>query len=415
MKQMTDNSWQNDFGFPVASNDWQQAIDLPVIWVDNKTQLNQLLDELADCELVALDTEFIKRDTYYPILALVQINTGRAIYLLDAPKLDLGDFWQVLSRVPTMIWYACGEDLGIYYLLSKCPPLTNVFDVQIGIAYLTGVLQAGYSQAIFEVLGVALDKGESKSNWLARPLSEEQLQYAINDVRYLPALYHSVKAALSERGILDYVIEDSQHYANELHATQHLPDDQLYLDLIAPTYHRRQIALLQDLVIWREELARAMNLPRTFIINRQALREIITDQPTSIKALAGTTINRGTLRRHGDEIVKIVKQTLQQSENTLPPLPPPTYHSREKPFKNELNDAVQSFATKMGVPSNLLLKNRWINEMLLAVAYDWQFDQLPPDLQGYRREWIELQILPMLSKYKEHILQVLTMANEQVS
>lgn len=403
-----------DFAFPTATYD-PQTMDLPVVWVDNAAQLQQLLDELGEVPLVALDTEFIKRDTYYPILALVQVNTGRAIYLLDAPKLNLTAFWQALSRVPTMIWYACGEDLGIFYLLSDCPPLTNVFDVQIGIAYLTGILQAGYSQAIQEVLSIAIDKGESQSNWLARPLSEEQRQYAINDVRYLPALYHSVKDALAQRGVLDYVIEDCQHYANELHTTQHLPDDQLYLDLIAPTYHRRQIALLQQLSVWREELARAVNQPRTFIISRQALREIITEQPTTIKALARTTINRGSLRRYGDEIIKIVQQVKTLKDDDLPPLPAPTYHSKEKPFKNQLNAAIERFANEIGVPSNLLLKNRWTNEMLLAVAYDWQFEQLSPELQGYRRSWIESEMMPILRHYKEHILQVLKMATDQIS
>ena len=250
--------------FPKFTIDQAACDGLPTIWVQNDDDLYALIDEIDASDVVALDTEFIKRTTYYPILALIQINTGNAIYLIDAPKLDLTEFWQALAEVPTMVWYACGEDLGIFYLLAKCPPLTNIFDVQIGVAYLSGKLQAGYSQALNEMLGIEIDKGESQSNWLARPLSYEQETYAANDVRYLLKLYEVVRTELAARGILNCVLEDSNHYARELHTIQNQPDETLYLDLLAPIYNRRQLGVLQQLTIWRESLARATNEPRSF-------------------------------------------------------------------------------------------------------------------------------------------------------
>ena len=236
-KPMNDVKNPNDFSFPYAhlSDDEHALLDLPSKWVRTDDELYKLIDEIDDVDVVALDTEFIKRNTYYPILALVQVNTGKGIYLVDAPRLDLTEFWQALCEVPSMVWYACGEDLGIFYLLANNPPLTNVFDVQIGVAYLTGKPQVGYSQAVNEILGVALDKGESQSNWLARPLTPEQELYAINDVRYLLILHQAVVQALNARQILDYANEDSTLYAKELYNTQHLDDDKLYLDHITPT------------------------------------------------------------------------------------------------------------------------------------------------------------------------------------
>lgn len=395
------------FEFPKFTIDQTACDDLPTLWVRTDDELYALIDEIDDSDVVALDTEFIKRTTYYPILALIQINTGSAIYLIDAPKLDLTEFWQALAEVPTMVWYACGEDLGIFYLLAKCPPLTNVFDVQIGVAYLSGKLQAGYSQAINEILGIEIDKGESQSNWLARPLSHEQETYAANDVRYLLKLYEAVKAELSNRKILECVIEDSRHYARELHAIQNQPDETLYLDLLAPIYNRRQLGVLQQLTIWREALARATNEPRSFIIGKQALREIVQEMPDSIKLLARTTINRAVLRRYGDEIVRIISQVKSANEDALPPLPPPTYHSKAKPFKNDLNDVIDIYSQSHHIPSNLLLKNRWVNDLLLLVAYDGSVEELPPELLGYRKDLIVNDILPTLRPYKAHILEVL--------
>lgn len=386
----------------------QAACDgLPTIWVQNDDDLYALIDEIDASDVVALDTEFIKRTTYYPILALIQINTGNAIYLIDAPKLDLTEFWQALAEVPTMVWYACGEDLGIFYLLAKCPPLTNIFDVQIGVAYLSGKLQAGYSQALNEMLGIEIDKGESQSNWLARPLSYEQETYAANDVRYLLKLYEVVRTELAARGILNCVLEDSNHYARELHTIQNQPDEMLYLDLLAPIYNRRQLGVLQQLTIWREALARATNEPRSFIISKQALREIVQDMPDSIKLLARTTINRAVLRRYGNEIVRIICQVKNMPDGNLPALPPPTYHSKSKPFKNDLNDIINAYSQSHYIPPNLLLKNRWMNDLLVLVAYDGLIEELPLELLGYRKSLVTNNILPALRHYKEHILEVL--------
>ena len=393
--------------FPKFTIDQAACDGLPTIWVQNDDDLYALIDEIDASDVVALDTEFIKRTTYYPILALIQINTGNAIYLIDAPKLDLTEFWQALAEVPTMVWYACGEDLGIFYLLAKCPPLTNIFDVQIGVAYLSGKLQAGYSQALNEMLDIEIDKGESQSNWLARPLSYEQETYAANDVRYLLKLYEVVRTELAARGILNCVLEDSNHYARELHTIQNQPDEMLYLDLLAPIYNRRQLGVLQQLTIWREALARATNEPRSFIISKQALREIVQDMPDSIKLLARTTINRAVLRRYGNEIVRIICQVKNTPDSNLPALPPPTYHSKSKPFKNDLNDIINTYSQSHHIPPNLLLKNRWMNDLLVLVAYDGSIEALPLELLGYRKSLITNDILPALRPYKEHILEVL--------
>ncbi|WP_261870057.1 hypothetical protein [Psychrobacter sp. JCM 18901] len=90
------------------------ADDVAITWVRKQGDLDEVIDALATCGRVALDTEFIKRDTYYPRLALVQLNTGDHVYLLDAPQLQLTELWEVLRKVDVAIWHACGEDLGIF-------------------------------------------------------------------------------------------------------------------------------------------------------------------------------------------------------------------------------------------------------------------------------------------------------------
>lgn len=406
-KPMNDVKNPNDFSFPYAhlSDDEHALLDLPSKWVRTDDELYKLIDEIDDVDVVALDTEFIKRNTYYPILALVQVNTGKGIYLVDAPRLDLTEFWQALCEVPSMVWYACGEDLGIFYLLANNPPLTNVFDVQIGVAYLTGKPQVGYSQAVNEILGVALDKGESQSNWLARPLTPEQELYAINDVRYLLILHQAVVQALNARQILDYANEDSTLYAKELYNTQHLDDDKLYLDHITPTYTRQQLAVLQALTMWRESLARAVNEPRSFIIGKQPLREITESLPTNMKDLARTTLNRSVLRRYGSEIIRVIKEA-KDLPKTQMPIKTPIYTSKIKPHRHALDEATNVQARLLNIPANLLLKGRWINELMYHVYQGLPVDDthvLSEGLQGYRRAWIVGTVLPLLYEHEQSI------------
>lgn len=406
-KPMNDVKNPNDFSFPYAhlSDDEHALLDLPSKWVRTDDELYKLIDEIDDVDVVALDTEFIKRNTYYPILALVQVNTGKGIYLVDAPRLDLTEFWQALCEVPSMVWYACGEDLGIFYLLANNPPLTNVFDVQIGVAYLTGKPQVGYSQAVNEILGVALDKGESQSNWLARPLTPEQELYAINDVRYLLILHQAVVQALNARQILDYANEDSTLYAKELYNTQHLDDDKLYLDHITPTYTRQQLAVLQALTMWRESLARAVNEPRSFIIGKQALREITESLPTNMKDLARTTLNRSILRRYGSEIIRVIKEAKDLPQTQMP-IKTPVYTSKIKPHRHALDEATNVQARLLNIPANLLLKGRWINELMYHVCQGLPVDDthvLSEGLQGYRRAWIVGTVLPLLYEHEQSI------------
>lgn len=406
-KPMNDVKNPNDFSFPYAhlSDDEHALLDLPSKWVRTDDELYKLIDEIDDVDVVALDTEFIKRNTYYPILALVQVNTGKGIYLVDAPRLDLTEFWQALCEVPSMVWYACGEDLGIFYLLANNPPLTNVFDVQIGVAYLTGKPQVGYSQAVNEILGVALDKGESQSNWLARPLTPEQELYAINDVRYLLILHQAVVQALNARQILDYANEDSTLYAKELYNTQHLDDDKLYLDHITPTYTRQQLAVLQALTMWRESLARAVNEPRSFIIGKQPLREITESLPTNMKDLARTTLNRSVLRRYGSEIIRVIKEAKDLPQTQMP-IKTPIYTSKIKPYRHALDEATNVQARLLNIPANLLLKGRWINELMYHVYQGLPVDDthvLSEGLQGYRRAWIVGTVLPLLYEHEQSI------------
>lgn len=382
------------------------ADEAAITWVREQYQLEEVIDALKTCGRVALDTEFIKRDTYYPRLALVQLNVGEHIYLLDAPQLQLGEFWQALTEVDVAIWHACGEDLGIFYLLSGCPPLTNIFDTQIALSYLTGQLQMGYQQALDEQLDMHIDKEQSQSDWLQRPLTDEQEQYAIDDVRFLPALYLSIEHALKSTGLYDYVWADCQLYASELYETQHVEDDAMYLTMADYRYNSQQMAILQAVATWREQLARSTNQPRTFVIKKQAVRELITEKPNTMRELAHkTTMHRSMLRLYGEELLTIIKEAKALPAAEQPALLAPPYRSKNKVLSKAVQNAIDQQAESIGVSANVLMRKKWLSQLYEVIAYDKDLAEMPEGLQGWRNEWVTQTLIPVIEEHKVELQQ----------
>ncbi|WP_413519930.1 ribonuclease D [Psychrobacter glacincola] len=382
------------------------ADEVAITWVREQSQLSEVITALATCGRVALDTEFIKRDTYYPRLALVQLNIGDHIYLLDAPQLQLEDFWEALRKVDVAIWHACGEDLGIFYLLSGCPPLTNIFDTQIALSYLTGQLQMGYQQALDDQLDMHIDKEHSQSDWLQRPLSDEQEQYAIDDVRFLPALYLSLEYELKKQGLYEYVWEDCQLYASDLYDAQNVEDEQMYLTMADYRYTSEQMAILQAVATWREELARSTNQPRTFVIKKQAVREIITEKPNTMRELAHkTTMHRSMLRLYGDELLKVIRDAKNLHPAEYPDCLLPPYRSKNKVLSKAVQQAIDDQAEITGVPASVLMRKKWLGQLYEVIAFDKDLSELPQGLKGWRNDWVMQTLIPVIEAHKTELQQ----------
>ena len=380
---------------PLTPFEQQELKELPVNWVKTQDELFNLLDEIETVNTIALDTEFIKRDTFFPILALIQINTGNAIYLIDAPKLYLEELWEVIADVPTMVLHACGEDLGIYYLLSNLPALTNVFDTQIGLGFLTGEGSMGYQKSLQDTLGIYVDKGESQSDWLQRPLTYEQEQYAADDVRYLLPLFDEIKAQLTAQKLWEFAVEDCQSYTAELYEHFITPDNEQYLTVAVFRDTPQQLAMLQALCEWREQLAKSINKPRTQILRPQALREIIEKPPHSMKQLGFTSTKPNVIRMYGQEILKIVEEIRKADESTYPPALPLPYRSLSDSVQKQLQQKIIDYANSLGINENILIRKKWLSELYAYVLAD-ETPVLSPGLKGWRYDWLIQHLVPIL-------------------
>lgn len=390
---------------PLTPHQLQTLNELPVNWVKTQDELFDVLDELDDVDTIALDTEFIKRDTFFPILALIQINTGKAIYLLDVPKLYLEEFWEVIADVPTMVLHACGEDLGIYYLLSNLPALTNVFDTQIGMGFLTGESSLGYQKSLNDAIGIHVDKGESQSDWLQRPLTQEQEHYAADDVRYLLPLFDTIKQQLEQQNLWQYAIEDCQSYCLELWQNFNTADNEQYLNVADFRDTPQQLAMLQTLCEWREQLAKSINKPRTQILRPQALREIIEKPPHSMKQLGFTSTKPNVIRLYGQEILNLLDEVRKADPSMYPPVLPLPYRSLSDSVQNQLQIVINEHAQNLGIHESTLMRRKWLSELYAyQVASDDDKPTLSNWLSGWRKDWLMKTLVPILQAITEQAL-----------
>ena len=174
------------------------AIDIH--WICDNDSLGQHCAEWQQLPFVALDTEFMRVDTFYPIAGLIQIGDGVRAYLIDPLTIDN---WQPLAALlenPAVIKvvHACSEDLEVLLRLTGSLPVP-LFDTQLAAAYLNLGFSMGYSRLVQAVLDIDLPKGETRSDWLQRPLSETQVSYAAEDAVHLAEVFIRLRPRLSDR------------------------------------------------------------------------------------------------------------------------------------------------------------------------------------------------------------------------
>ena len=231
-------------------------------WIDSNDALAETVATWGN--VIALDTEFLRSDTFFPLPGLYQVNAGGRIYLLDPLRIDDWSGFVELLENPAVVvvMHACSEDLELMRHHMGAIP-TTVFDTQVANAFVSRDFSTSYARLVSELLGEDLGKHETRSDWRARPLSERQIRYATEDVVYLPALYQVLQTRLQDLGregwfaeLMNdrgrYVPSDpEQYYRNNKRAWKLSGED---------------LAVLQRLTAWRERTAMTDDVPRKRIV-----------------------------------------------------------------------------------------------------------------------------------------------------
>src|SRR5687767_2084248 len=252
--------------------------------IDNAEALTAFVTRAANATTLALDTEFMREKTYRAELCLLQIADGDDAVCIDPLAIaDLNGLRPLLGAPGVVkIMHAARQDLEV--LLPAVGLVQPVFDTQIAAALAGHPSQVGYAELARRLLGVELSKAHTRTDWTRRPLSTEQQEYALDDVRHLPALRVSLLETLAAKGRLAWLEEELAALANA-DALRVEPEDAWRKVKGLPALDEQRQRLAQSLAAWRERRASERNRPRGWILDDVALREITLRLPRSLDAL----------------------------------------------------------------------------------------------------------------------------------
>lgn len=362
-------------------------------FIQNQPDLNSVLNLMDQSSIYGLDTEFIKVDTLWPKLGLFQINVQNQVYLLDGTTLDLSQFWQKLFAAQQNIFHACSEDIDLIYHYAQHKSLENVFDTQVGMSFLGHGLQVSYQNALKTMLNVDIDKDQTRSDWLARPLSAEQLNYAANDVHYLMNLSHTIQNELAVKSLLNCVLEDCKNLTYEIGTET--PIHMLYHDIGNYRHSRRQLMQIQQLAVWREQMVKALNQPRSFILKNSTIIDMVEKNPkNNFQLSAVKDIRPNIVREHGKIILDLLKFLPEQAEWPLRMARPIRHSSQD--IGSRVDTVIQRAVQETSVPKEVLMRKKWLNALYQHVVFHNDEQDLPSYLLGWRYDLLTKPLIEVL-------------------
>ena len=368
-----------------------------VRFVTRPEDLEALVEAMQRAPYLPLDTEFVRERTYFPQLALLQIATDDTVWLVDpVGGLDLAPFWAALvnSEVPVVL-HAGDQDLDL--ILSAAGSLPrDIFDSQIAAELLGIGGQLSYATLVEALLGVTLDKAEKRSDWLARPLSPRQIDYAVQDVAQLHALYPLLHDRLAERERLDWMAEESRRQLDpERFAPQ---DDQRWKKVRGvQTLNRAGLAALRQLAAWRERRARELDRPRRWVWGDQAMLDlahaIVRDKPATAEAIEDrlartrSPLSKDPEARH--TLAAGIATALGEGPDDWPRLPrPPALPIEQRKLIKSWQSQMAGMAAETGITASRLATSAELKQHLAnperpsRLTRGWRAALLAPILQA---------------------------------
>jgi ribonuclease D len=369
--------------------------------ISTTPELAELCQELSSAEFVTVDTEFMREQTYYPNLCLIQVASPDTAATIDplSSDLDLKPFWELMAiQDQVKVFHAARQDLEIFHIGSGFIP-APVFDTQVAAMVCGFGDQISYVNLVRSITGAQLDKSSRFTNWSKRPLTDKQLQYALGDVTHLRDVYRHLRAELEKSGRASWLDEEMSTLTDSATYEQH-PED-AWQRLKAKVKNRRAMAVLMSLAAWRERAAQKQNVPRQRILRDDALYDLSNLSPGSTDDLAGLRSLPDGFSRSGRarEIVAAVKEGLARDMEGVPALRQGQPLSAEASATLELLKVLlKSAAARHGVAPRLIADASELEKLArhenpdLPVLKGWRRDLFGADALSLKRGELALTL-----------------------
>ena len=360
------------------------------IYIEDSEQLQLVCQRYSQASVLAIDTEFVRTRTLYPKLGLIQINDGETLALIDPVALpDLTPFWQLLENPKIQkVLHACSEDLEVFLTAGNCRPI-NLIDSQIIMSFLGHGISMGYAAMIAHYTDIELDKSESRTDWMKRPLTQKQLNYAAADVEHLFNILPVLKADIEKSGWLAAAQEESDVMVERKFSA--IEEKQLYLNIkMAWRLNPVQLYRLQQLAIWRYQQAKIKDRPIGFIAKDHTLLALAQINPSNVGAMLDIEgVELLDIRHKGNAMLTVLKRAAEVKDTEFPPQ---IVRLDEYPGYKQNFKKVKNYIVELSKETNLLVENlaskKQINQFM-----SWHFKlngaennvQLVDIMRGWRK------------------------------
>ena len=361
--------------------------------IDSQEALDDFQELLAGDGLIVLDTEFVRTNTYYPKLCLIQVATSSGLSCIDVlADLDLAKILAAITDHRRLkVLHAAKQDMEAFQLAYDCLP-NPIFDTQIAAGMLGFQAQIGYAGLVEELTGLKLDKGQTRTDWSRRPLTSAQIHYASDDVLHLAELYDQLRERLEARGRYEWAVEDSAQMVNPaLYKTR--PED-AWLRLSSILFQPVPVqARARQLTYWREARAQQVDRPRSWVLADRVLLAIANADPASESALKNIPdLPPAVIRKQGAAILAQLQQANQQVsegriefDQSATPVPPDARKLKQ------LSGVVGEKAVELDMPAEILTTKRDLAALVRGES-DIRI------MKGWRREVIGEPLMELVSE-----------------
>ncbi len=374
--------------YDASSGRYQNAMDL----ITTTAALNAACERLSKHPFVTVDTEFLRETTFWPKLCVVQLASPDEAVVVDtlADGIDLAPFFTLMNNEKVMkVFHAARQDIEIVWHRAKIIP-HPVFDSQVAAMVLGYGDSISYDQLVQRTTGGQIDKSSRFTDWARRPLTQQQITYAVADVTHLRDIYLKLKADLEARNRTSWLESEMQILTSPSTYEQH--PENAWQRLKTRVRKPKEIAVLMEVAAWREREAQSRDVPRGRIIKDDVIGEIAIQQPKTAEALGQLrSIPKGFERsRSGEGILSAIQAGLARDPETLPKF------ERYKPLSNGASATVELLrvllrmtAEENGVAARVIASS----DDLEAIALDDNADI--EALKGWRRELFGEQALKL--------------------
>jgi len=373
--------------------------------IETSDAMDDLVLRLSKEKIVAVDTEFFRETTYYPKLALVQIATHDVVACIDPLAFDAKPALKKIlcDKNITKIFHSCSQDMEVlFYYLNEIP--TPIYDTQIANALLTDHHQIGYATLVENELNIQLDKSQTRTNWLQRPLTEKQIQYAGDDVLYLYQLHQILEKKLYDTGRQAWFDEERKKLIC------HEDDLQVTVDTLwkrvrgATKLNREKLVIVQAIAEWRERIAQQKDKTR-----RRALPDNLVIQLASEQTVNTDVLNQIISPQYDipsldkEQLLTTIKLAKNSPKDSWPDNRFTVLDGKQKLLLKAIQLQVNEKADELNISSSILCSRKDIEQLILQMTgnhtTDGQATETKPGImQGWRLHCIGENLIAIIKE-----------------